>query len=91
MARYVKSDRFDERVKRALPPDERVRADRTLKRLGENPPPAEIELRPMEGQDGLLWEMRAGGANRFILRRCRDREGDYFLVEDVGSYERVEE
>jgi hypothetical protein len=91
VARYVKSSRFDERAKRALPPDDRVRADRWLKRLGENPPPDEIGLHPLEGQDGLLWEMKAGGANRFILRRCRDRSGDYFLVEDVGFHGSVED
>ena len=87
MARYVKSDRYVERSKRALPPDDRVRADRLLKRLGEDPPPPEIGLRPMDGQGGILWEMKAVNHNRFILRRCRDRKGDYFLVEDVGFYD----
>lgn len=95
MARYIKGERYDERAKAALPPDDRVRADRALKRLGEDPPPPEIGLRPIDsqgdGQDGVLWEMRAGGRNRFILRRCRDRCGDLFVVVDVGPYDRAEE
>lgn len=91
MARYIKGERYDERARTALPPDDRVRADRALKRLGEDPPPPEIGLRPIDGHGGALWEMRAGGRNRFILRRCRDRSGDLFVVVDVGPYDRGEE
>ena len=84
--RYVKSDRYDDRAVCSLPPDDRVRADRALKRLGENPTPPELDLRPMEGQGGVLWTMKAGGANRFILRRGEHRGTPCFFVEDVGPY-----
>ncbi|MBP2311327.1 hypothetical protein [Azospirillum soli] len=84
--RYVKSDRYDDRAARNLPPDDRVRADRALKRLGEDPTPPELDLCPMEEQRGLLWTMKAGGANRFILRRGEHRETPCFFVEDVGPY-----
>lgn len=84
--RYVKGDRYDDRAARSLPPDDRVRADRALKRLGEDPTPPELDLRPMEEQDGVLWLMKAGGTNRFILRRGEHRGAPCFFVEDVGPY-----
>jgi len=84
--RYVKSDRYDDRAARSLPPDDRVRADRALKRLGEDPTPPELDLRPVEGRDGLLWVMKAGGTNRFILRRGGHKGTPCFFVEDVGPY-----
>lgn len=87
--RYVKSDRYDARAARSLPPDDRVRADRFLKRLGEDPVPPELELSPLEGA-GLegtgLWAMKAGNGNRFILRRGQLRGVACFFVEDVGPY-----
>lgn len=83
--RYVKSDRFDDRVPQSLPPGDRVRADRVLKRLGESPVPAELDLRPLEGSD-RLWTIKAGGRNRFILRADRDRRGMLFVVEDAGPW-----
>ncbi|WP_345772550.1 hypothetical protein [Azospirillum aestuarii] len=87
--RYVKSDRYDARSARSLPPDDRVRADRFLKRLGEDPVPPELELSPLEGA-GLegtgLWAMKAGNGNRFILRRGQLRGVACFFVEDVGPY-----
>lgn len=58
-----------------------------LKKLAENPPPAMLNLKPMEGHKGLIWEMKAGGQNRFILRRAKDAQGDYFIVEDVGPHD----
>lgn len=82
--RYVKSDRYDARAARSLPPDDRVRADRFLKRLGEDPVPPELELTPLEGT--ALWGMKAGNGNRFILRRGELRGVACFFVEDVGPY-----
>ncbi|MBB3267465.1 hypothetical protein FHW79_005124 [Azospirillum sp. OGB3] len=82
--RYVKSDRYDARATRSLPPDDRVRADRFLKRLGEDPVPPELELGPLEGT--ALWGMKAGNGNRFILRRGELRGVACFFVEDVGPY-----
>ncbi|MFD1626492.1 hypothetical protein [Azospirillum griseum] len=87
--RYVKSDRFDARAMEQLPPDDRVRADRALKRLGDYPIPVELDIRPLSG-GGLdsvgLWTIKAGGTNRFILRRDQDRRGPHFVVEDVGPW-----
>ncbi|MDQ2102909.1 hypothetical protein [Azospirillum isscasi] len=82
--RYVKSDRYDARAARSLPPDDRVRADRFLKRLGEDPVPPELELGALDGTD--LWAMKAGNGNRFILRRGEVRGVACFVVEDVGPY-----
>ncbi|WP_353858530.1 hypothetical protein [Azospirillum formosense] len=82
--RYVKSDRYDARAARSLPPDDRVRADRFLKRLGEDPVPPELELSALEGT--ALWAMKAGNGNRFILRRGELRGVACFFVEDVGPY-----
>ncbi|WP_247874249.1 hypothetical protein [Azospirillum sp. TSH58] len=87
--RYVKSDRYDARAARSLPPDDRVRADRFLKRLGEDPVPPELELTALEvtGLEGAgLWAMKAGNGNRFILRRGDLRGVSCFFVEDVGPY-----
>ncbi|QCN95740.1 hypothetical protein D3093_11005 [Azospirillum argentinense] len=87
--RYVKSDRYDARAARSLPPDDRVRADRFLKRLGEDPVPPELELSPLEGaglEGTALWGMKAGNGNRFILRRGELRGVACFFVEDVGPY-----
>ncbi|CAO3372460.1 hypothetical protein [Azospirillum argentinense] len=88
--RYVKSDRYDARAARSLPPDDRVRADRFLKRLGEDPVPPELELTALAGAVGLegagLWGMKAGNGNRFILRRGELRGVACFFVEDVGPY-----
>lgn len=81
--RYVKGGFYDARAAAALPPDDRVRADRTLKRLGEAPIPAELDLRPLSG-DAVLSSMKAGGRNRFILRAAFDRGGPLLVVEDVG-------
>ncbi len=87
--RYVKSDRFDARAVESLPPGDRVRADRALKRLGESPIPVELDFRPLElGGVAVagLWSVKAGGSNRFILRREQDRRGPFFIVEDVGPW-----
>lgn len=86
--RYVKSDRYDARAVRGLPPDDRVRADRFLKRLGEDPTPPELDLRPLELDvaNGALWVMKAGNGNRFILRRGEAAGAPCFFVEDVGPY-----
>ncbi len=83
--RYVKSDRFDARAQQSLSAADRVRADRALKRLGESPVPEELDLRPLDGHDGL-WTMKAGGRNRFILRDDRDRHGAVHVVEDAGPW-----
>jgi hypothetical protein len=87
--RYVKSDRFDARAVENLPPGDRVRADRALKRLGESPIPVELDFRPLElGGVAVagLWSVKAGGSNRFILRQEQDRRGPFFIVEDVGLW-----
>ncbi|MBP2292366.1 hypothetical protein [Azospirillum rugosum] len=84
--RYVKSDRYDARAARALSPIERVRADRTLKRLGENPVPPELGLRPLDGGGETLWAMTAGHPNRFILRRGEAAGVPCFVLEDVGPH-----
>nr|WP_211113785.1 hypothetical protein [Azospirillum picis] len=81
--RYVKGDSFDARAAESLPAIDRTRADRILKRLGEAPVPEELDLRPFDG-GGDLWTIRAGGANRFVLRVERDRRGPFYMVEDVG-------
>ncbi|NUB15948.1 hypothetical protein GAY28_27315 [Azospirillum brasilense] len=81
---YRKSDRSDARAARSLPPDDRVRADRFLKRLGEDPVPPELELSPLAGTG--LWGMKAGNGNRFILRQGELRGVTCFFVEDVGPY-----
>jgi hypothetical protein len=41
----------------------------------------------MEGFNREIWEMKAGGQNRFILRRTKDAVGDLFVVEDVGPHD----
>jgi hypothetical protein len=87
--RYVKSDRFDARAVENLPPGDRVRADRALKRLGENPIPVELDFRPLEigrVETVGLWSVKAGGSNRFILRQEQHRRGPVFVVEDVGLW-----
>ncbi|WP_448204386.1 hypothetical protein [Azospirillum sp. sgz302134] len=87
VTRYVKSDRYDARAARNLPVEDRVRADRRLKRLGdEDPTPAELALHPMEGHGGVLWAMSAGNANRFILRRGEAKGAPCLFVEDVGPH-----
>ncbi len=83
--RYVKSDRFDDRVPQSLSAGDRVRADRALKRLGESPVPVELDLRLLEGSH-RLWTIKAGGRNRFILRPDHDRRGALFVVEDAGPW-----
>lgn len=86
--RYVKSDRYDARAARSLPPDDRVRADRFLKRLGEDPVPPELELSALDGPGAKagLWGMKAGNGNRFVLRRGEVLGLACFFVEDVGPY-----
>ncbi len=87
MARYVKGDKYEKRAKKNLRPEDRQRAEKMLCRLAEHPPQSILNLKPMEGHNGVLWEMKAGGGNRFILRRAKDKTGDYFVVEDVGSHD----
>lgn len=93
--RYVKSDRYDARAARSLPPIERVRADRTLKRLGENPIPPELDLHPLDGPGEVpretLWAMKAGHPNRFILRLGEAKGAPCFFVEDVGPHPSYDE
>lgn len=89
--RYVKSDRYDARAARALSPIERVRADRKLKRLGENPVPPELGLHPLIDGIESLWAMTAGHPNRFILRRGAAAGVPCFVVEDVGPHANYDE
>ncbi|WP_299437277.1 hypothetical protein [uncultured Rhodospira sp.] len=87
MARWVKGDKYDKRAAKHLRLEDRRRADRFLEKLSETPPDTALNLKPMEGHNGELWEMKAGGQNRFILRRVRDDQGGYFVVEDVGPHD----
>ena len=66
---------------------DRQRADRYLAKLSDHPPPTSLNFKPMAGKNGILWECKAGGQNRFILRRAKDTLGDYFIVEDVGPHD----
>lgn len=87
MARYVKGDKYEKLAGKNLRREDRERAEDMLLKLAKHPPPSDLKLKPMEGHNGILWEMRAGGQNRFILRRCKDEKGDYFVVEDVGPHD----
>jgi hypothetical protein len=86
MPRLVLSDKYQKAVRR-LTVDDRMRAKRYLDRLVQSPPPGNLNFKPMEGWNGVLWECRAGGQNRFILRRQKDEVGDYFLVDDIGPHD----
>jgi hypothetical protein len=87
MARWQYGDRYEKRAAKSLTLENRQRARRYLDRLSQNPPPGNLNLKPMEGTNGLLWECKAGGQFRFILRRMRDANGDYFIVEYVGPHD----
>jgi hypothetical protein len=87
MARWQFGEHYERRAKKALTLDQRIRARRYLDNLGKHPPPGNLNFKPMEGCNGLLWECKAGGQFRFILRRTRDDQGDLFIVEDVGKHD----
>jgi hypothetical protein len=87
MARWVKGANYQRRAAKSLTLDDRRRADRYLEKLSRNPPPGNLNFKPMAGTNGVLWECKAGGQNRFILRRAKDDAGDYFVVEDVGPHD----
>jgi hypothetical protein len=87
MARWQLGERYGKRAKKALTLEQRFTAKRYLDKLARDPPPGNLGFRPMEGHNGLLWECRAGGQNRFILRRTQDEQGTLFVVEDVGPHD----
>ena len=86
MARWFVDPRVEKKLKKRLRREDIARAKRFLGRLSQQPPPASLNLHPMQGHDDL-WEMKAGGQNRFILKRMKDETGDYFLVIDVGPHD----
>jgi mRNA-degrading endonuclease RelE of RelBE toxin-antitoxin system len=85
MPRYRFGEKLEKRAKK-ISPNNWKRAQRFLRRLEQNPPDHSLNFKPMEGHNRELWEMKAGGQFRFILRRVRDEEGDLFIVEDVGPH-----
>lgn len=87
MARWQLGENYKRRAKKSLTFQDQLRAARYLERLGEHPSPGNLGLKPLEGTNGKLWECRAGGQNRFILRRESDDKGHYFIVEDVGPHD----
>lgn len=87
MARWVRGDSFNKRAARVLQSSDISRMERYLKWLGHEHPPAQLGLKPMEGHNGVLWEARAGGQNRMILRLEQDEEGQFFVVIDVGRHD----
>ncbi len=87
MARWQFGENYERRARKALTLEDRQRARRYLDRLSEHPPPGNLNFKPMEGTNRLLWECKAGGQNRFILRRTKDEHGDLFIVEDVGRHD----
>lgn len=87
MARWQLGEHYKKRAQKSLTLQDRLRAERFLIDLSDNPPPSRLRLKPMEGHNGILWEMRAGGQNRFILRRTKDHDGDLLIVEDVGPHD----
>lgn len=87
MARWQLGDKYEKRAAKSLTLNDRMRAKRYLERLSNHPPPGNLNLKPMEGHNGVLWECKAGGQNRFILRRTKDEAGDLFIVEDVGPHD----
>lgn len=87
MARWQHGARYQKRAAKNLTLDQRRIANRYLQKLAQNPVPGNLGFKPMEGHNGLLWECRAGGQNRFILRRTADEHGTLFIVEDVGPHD----
>ena len=87
MARWQLGDRYEKRARKSLTLDQRRIAKRYLNNLAKNPVPGNLGFKPMEGHNGLPWECRAGGQNRFILRRTTDTHGTLFIVEDVGPHD----
>ena len=85
--RYVEDKKLRKRARKSMSADAYDRAFNLLKKLEQVPPPSFLRLKPMEGHNGVLWEMRGGGQYRFILKRCRDEIGDYLLVKDVGPHD----
>jgi hypothetical protein len=87
MPRWVLGDKYEKRAAKSLTLEDRMRATRYLERLSATPPPGNLNFKPMEGFNGVLWECKAGGQNRFILRRTKDEHGDLFVVENVGPHD----
>ncbi len=87
MARWQLGENYERRAAKQLTFKDRNRARRFLEMLGRQPVPGSLNLKPMEGCNRVLWECRAGGQNRFILRLQKDEAGVYFIVEDVGPHD----
>jgi hypothetical protein len=86
MARWQLGSKYEKRAAKRLTINDRMRAKRYLERLSDDPPPGNLNFKPMEGHE-TLWECRAGGQYRFILRRTSDADGDLFIVEDIGPHD----
>jgi len=85
--RWAKGQYYDKRAAKQLRAEDVERAERWLAKLTGTPPPGDLKLKPMEGHNRVLWEARAGGQNRFILRLTKDEVGSLFVVEDVGPHD----
>jgi hypothetical protein len=86
MARWQFGERYEQRAAASLSTEDCERARRFLSWLSLGPPHLNLDLKPVDGYDGMLWECRAGGKNKCILRRANDEIGELFIVEDVGPY-----
>jgi hypothetical protein len=84
MARWQFGEHYDHRAAENLSNEDRERARRFLNWLSASPPHPNLDLRPVNGYGGILWECRVGGKNRCVLRRANDEFGELFIVEDVG-------
>ena len=87
MARWQLGDRYEKRAAKALTLDQRMTAKRYLDKLSKDPVPGNLNFKPMGGQGGVIWECRAGGQFRFLIRKTRDQHGTLFIVEDVGPHD----
>ena len=86
MARWQLGKRYEQRAATSLDIEDRLRASRFLNLLSLSAPHIKLQLRQIDGYEGVLWECRAGGQNKCILRSTRDEAGDLFIVEDVGPW-----
>lgn len=87
MARWQLGARYEKRAKKALTVDQRRRAMTYLQKLSGEPVPGNLNFKPMQGQNGEIWECKAGGQFRFLLRRTEDAEGTLYIVENVGPHD----
>jgi hypothetical protein len=86
MARWQFGEHFEHRAAKSLSAEDCERARLFLNRLSTSPPHPDLGLQPVHGYDNILWECRAGGQNKCILRRVADELGAIFIAEDIGPY-----